>query len=405
MGLEVLSSRSLALIFGSSLQTFAVVLIAFILGIGLGSAWIASPARQTSGERLVALLLCIAAAWALLLVFNIERWVDFYRIAHTGLTRNGTGYVYHELLATGMSIVILGFPAACIGAVLPLMIRVSAREEKAPTKSAATETTSNATPSGHLGSSVGTLLTWNTLGAVAGTLFTGFILMPHAGLRSAFATLALLLAFVAFIIALRQSWIAGMGGSLAACLFAGCLFFFGGEGWRNVMSSGIFRVRETEFDPKLMPTRKQHFKVIFYEDAADATVSVEQVDGVIAPASLGLRINGKPDAGTQLDISTQFLLAHLPMLARPGARNVFVLGLGSGITAGTVLDYPIERLDVAENCEPVVRAARLFGGWNHHVLDQPRTHVWHEDARTVLKLRRNATMPSSLSLPTRGRRA
>src|SRR5262249_38795544 len=37
MGLEVLSTRALALIFGSSLQTFAVVLIAFILGIGAGS--------------------------------------------------------------------------------------------------------------------------------------------------------------------------------------------------------------------------------------------------------------------------------------------------------------------------------------------------------------------------------
>ena len=46
MGLEVLASRSLALIFGSSLQSFAVVLIAFILGIGLGSAWIASPADR-----------------------------------------------------------------------------------------------------------------------------------------------------------------------------------------------------------------------------------------------------------------------------------------------------------------------------------------------------------------------
>ena len=45
MGLEVLASRSLALIFGSSLQSFAVVLIAFILGIGLGSAWMASPKR------------------------------------------------------------------------------------------------------------------------------------------------------------------------------------------------------------------------------------------------------------------------------------------------------------------------------------------------------------------------
>src|SRR5262249_41203594 len=38
MGLEVISSRCLAMVFGASLEAFAMMLIAFILGIGLGSA-------------------------------------------------------------------------------------------------------------------------------------------------------------------------------------------------------------------------------------------------------------------------------------------------------------------------------------------------------------------------------
>src|SRR6185369_14229450 len=84
MGLEVLASRSLALIFGSSLQSFAVVLIAFILGIGSGSAWIASPKfRIHSHERVIVVLLCVAALWIGLLVFNIESWADFYRFLQT----------------------------------------------------------------------------------------------------------------------------------------------------------------------------------------------------------------------------------------------------------------------------------------------------------------------------------
>jgi hypothetical protein len=114
---------------------------------------------------------------------------------------------------------------------------------------------------------------------------------------------------------------------------------------------------------------------------------VEQVDGIIAPAQMGLRTNGKPEAGTQLDLSTQLLVSHLPMLAKPGAKDVFVLGLASGMTAGAILAYPINHLDIAENCEPVIHASNLFADWNHHVLDDPRTHLWHEDARTVLKLR------------------
>ena len=120
--------------------------------------------------------------------------------------------------------------------------------------------------------------------------------------------------------------------------------------------------------------------------APDATVSVEQVDGIVAPAQMGLRTNGKPEAGTQLDLSTQLLVSHLPMLAKPGAKDVFVLGLASGMTAGVILAYPINRLDMAENCDAVINASHYFDDWNHHVLDDPRTHLWREDARTVLNL-------------------
>ncbi len=371
MGLEVLASRSLALIFGSSLQSFAIVLMAFILGIGLGSAWIASPRRTgKAGEKILVLLLCATSAWVTLLVFNIERWVDIYLIARTGLGRTEVGYVYQLLLSTGISLVILGVPAACIGAILPLMIRASICE---------------GVP---LGARVGALLTWNTLGAVVGTLLTGFVLMPLAGLRDAFGVLALVLGVVAMVVAGYRRWRLGVTATAGVCGFAICLFIFGDADWQNVMSSGAFRMWEAKFDPRLMTLRKEHIKIRFYEDAPDATVSVEEVDGMIARASLGLRINGKPDAGTDLDLSTQFLLANLPMMAKPGAKDVFVLGLGSGITAGALLPYPVQRIDIAENCAPVIRAARLFGDWNRHVLDDPHTHIEVEDARTVLKLHR-----------------
>ncbi|PYI79632.1 MAG: hypothetical protein DME26_23040, partial [Verrucomicrobia bacterium] len=121
-------------------------------------------------------------------------------------------------------------------------------------------------------------------------------------------------------------------------------------------------------------------------DAPDATVSVEQGDGIGAGAGIGLRINGKPEASTRGDLSTQYLLAHLPMLARPESKHVFVLGLGSGITAGALLGHPVELVTIAENCEPVLRAAKFFEPWNRGVLTNSVVKTWHEDGRTVLKL-------------------
>ena len=369
MGLELLASRSLALIFGSSLQSFAVVLVSFILGIGLGSAWIASPGRRLrSNHGMIVALLCLAAGWVAFLVLNIESWVDFYRIARTGLARTDAGYVYHQLLTVGIAMVVLSVPAACIGAVLPLMIRAVSGEGKL------------------LGERVGALLTWNTLGCVGGTLFTGFYLMPKFGVRNAYGVLALALAVVALVIALRHQMKLALGGAVLAMGLIFVLFAQDDLGWKNVLSSGVFRMWETKFDPHLMPARKARVRIVFYEDGPDATVTVDKTDGFYEPVSIGMRINGKTEASMS-DLGTQFLCSHIPMLAKPGAKDVFVLGLASGMTATAPLAYPIERLDVAENCEPVIKASHCFDDWNRNVLQDSRTHLWREDGRTVLKLR------------------
>ena len=99
-----------------------------------------------------------------------------------------------------------------------------------------------------------------------------------------------------------------------------------------------------------------------------------------------MRINGKVDASSKGDAATQLLLAYLPLMANPGSKDVFCFGMGSGITAGATLNYPIDHLTVAENCAPVLRAAKLFDPWNNGVLTNSRARIYHEDARTVLKL-------------------
>ncbi len=83
MGLEVLASRSLVLIFGASLQAFSIVLMAFILGIGLGSAVVASPRWQRlRREMSTCVLLLAAAVWIGVLVIGITQWVEFYMNAN-----------------------------------------------------------------------------------------------------------------------------------------------------------------------------------------------------------------------------------------------------------------------------------------------------------------------------------
>ncbi|HZP60022.1 MAG TPA: hypothetical protein VFB27_06815 [Opitutaceae bacterium] len=369
MGLEVLASRCLALIVGSSLQAFALMLMAFIFGIGLGSAVIASPrCRLGPPGRITVILLLLAAGFVGLLVFNIVNLVEFYRHARSGLNPSAMGYRYYQLFIACMAFGVLGLPAAALGSVLPLWIRVLSDA------------------SGRLGNRVGRLLTWNTLGAVIGVLLTGFLLMPGLGLRASFAVLALVATAAAFLTAwaTRQRLAA-----VAAMLVAAGLVVIaarGGELWRYALSAGVFRVQENEASLVPISERMKVAHLLFYEDAADATVSVERDELSPQFSELVLRINGKADASSHGDLSTQILLGQLPLMVRPESKEVFCFGLGSGITAGTVLGYPIDHLTVAENCAPVLRAARFFSAFNQGVLTDPKVRIYDEDARTALKL-------------------
>ena len=368
MGLEVLASRCLCLIFGASLQVFAIVLMAFILGIGIGSAVIASPRfRHLRGETTAIFLLFGAALLIGLVVLNIENLVAVYLTAQSGLSRTLMGYRYYQTLVAVVSICVLGLPAAMLGSVLPLSIRI------------ASET------SDLLGDRVGRLLTWNTLGAVAGSLLTGFVLMPQTGLRGSFTALASVLVFAGIVAAIARRRPVAVAAGAAAAVLVIVASLHGGEGWRYIFSAGVFRrnPNDPNFSMASVLNRRDTVQLEFYEDAADATVSVERTKG---DDDLALRINGKVDASSKGDAATQLLLAYLPLMAKPGSQDVFCFGMGSGITAGATLKYPIEHLTVAENCAPVLRAARLFEPWNNGVLTNSRARIYHEDARTVLKL-------------------
>jgi predicted membrane-bound spermidine synthase len=366
MGLEVLASRCLCLIFGASLQVFAIVLMAFILGISFGSAVIASPNRKMLRAETTAILLLLVAALLIgLVVFNIENLVGIYLTAESGLNHNLMGFRFSRTLAGVVSIGVLGLPAAALGSVLPLSIR------------AASET------SDLLGDRVGRLLTWNTLGAVAGSLLAGFVLMPVIGLRGSFTALAGLLVVVAIVAAIETRRTLVLVVGVAVGLFVCTASFSGDENWRYIFSAGVFRLNDINFTLDTLLKRSDVTHLDFYEDAADATVSVEHLKG---SKEYSLRVDGKVDASSKGDGSTQLLLAYLPLMARPESKDVFCFGMGSGITAGATLNYPIEHLTVAENCGPVLRAAKIFEPWNNGVLTNNRARLYHEDARAVLKI-------------------
>jgi len=75
----------------------------------------------------------------------------------------------------------------------------------------------------------------------------------------------------------------------------------------------------------------------------------------------------------------------LPVLLHPAPKTVYMLGLGTGITAGGALRHPVERLVVIELLPDAITAARLYlEPQQHGLFDDPRAQILAEDGRTVV---------------------
>ena len=82
---------------------------------------------------------------------------------------------------------------------------------------------------------------------------------------------------------------------------------------------------------------------------------------------------------------TQLMAAHLPLLVHPAPRHVFVLGLGSGVTAAAVLAYPVDSVDGMELEPAVIEASRFFAAAQGRSLADPRFRLVVGDGRSFLR--------------------
>jgi tetratricopeptide (TPR) repeat protein len=120
---------------------------------------------------------------------------------------------------------------------------------------------------------------------------------------------------------------------------------------------------------------------LFYKDGVCANVAVSTGGN---PPLRCLFTNGHPDASDGGDLENQILLAALPLLIKPDAKNVCVVGWGSGVTAGYALRFPIAKLVCAEIEPSVLQTSNLFAHVNFAPETDIRTQVVPADGRNYL---------------------
>jgi spermidine synthase len=360
---EVAWTRALTLVIGSSTYAFTAMLLAFLVGIAGGSAlfsWLWGARRASA-----AVFAVLQAALAISVMVILALFEQFPALFLTVLSGSGGEPALVQLTQIVISALALLPATLLIGATFPCAVAVAAREP------------------GRVGKDVGNIYAVNTVGAIAGTVLVGFGLIPVFGVHASIKIgiiLNLLLALGLFLAPSRLA-LGWAGAAVAAA--AGVVVALIPAWDQRVMVSGpaIYAplyLEEAGAGGLAEVLRRP--QLVFYRDGISATVAVEKQG-----KDLALRINGKADASTNRpDMSTQILLAALPLLSHPDPRDVLIIGLGSGITAGAAARHVVERIDVAEIEPAVVEASRFFAETHGKALDNPRVHIVLADARNFL---------------------
>ncbi|MGE5813539.1 MAG: tetratricopeptide repeat protein, partial [Acidobacteriota bacterium] len=223
----------------------------------------------------------------------------------------------------------------------------------------------------------------NTFGSISGALLTAAVVIPRVGLHGTFLLSMWLLAATGVVLVVVSARRAKALAAATILALVGAAVSQRTSRWNvELLSSGAYKYSAYAGDQDLEP-RLIAGIVNYYREGATGTVAVRELAGVRA-----LSIDGKVDASNGGDMITQRLLAHVPLLARPGAERVAIIGLGSGVTTGSALTYPIRQVDVIEISPEVIEASAWFEGENHRALEDKRVRLIRGDARTHFRLSR-----------------
>jgi spermidine synthase len=384
MGLQTVVIRVGALALGSSPFTFSMVVAVFVLCIALGSFGVSRLRRPGSTHLLgnQVALAALAAGLYLLLPYSPYG-------AH--LTRgifqsvDAAFYPYWASVFLGL-LVFVGPVAVLSGASLPLLFHHLRRQV------------------GELGAVAGSLYSWNTVGSLLGALLCGYALLFWLDLHHVYriAVGALVLAAGLLAIRVRPEWVPVTAILTVAALAGVALLAPWNPGYLTV---GLFRSREYvkgvgQAPRRFMDGRSTKRAISFNDDDPVSTVTVLDQRNEGRLLSRSLMNNGKSDGSTRGDYPTMGLTALIPALLADKREKVFVVGFGTGVSAGELMALEGTRsVTVAEISPAVTKAAPLFDPFNQGASRNPKLEVVVSDAYRAL-LRSGETYDLIVSEPS-----
>ena len=340
---EVLWTRMLSHVMGGSIYAFATMLAAFLTGIALGGGLAGPLARDR--ERAA---LAFAATQALIAILSVGVYLWMGPLIPESRS---------TLTMAGMAVAVMLPATVFIGATFPLAVRILAQSGR------------------EAGEATARIYAWNTVGAIAGAVLAGFVLIPALGFEGSIklavcVNFGLALWAAAFVSRPRYAW---SGAAAAALLLV--IAAWQPNRPQAVIGSGGFEGMAADVQDEL-----------YFAVGRSSTVFMAETLGMFE-----LRTNGLPEAsvvvrGAPPILHSQAWLTAMPVAARPAAESVLVIGFGGGVAVEGV-PASVDEIDVIELEQEVINANRMLSGRRaNDPLEDPRLNLIVNDARNALRL-------------------
>jgi len=365
---EVAWTRILAMIIGSSVYAFSIMLATFLLGLALGSLLFSVIAKK----KIISLVWFAAAeliiGLAVILTLPVFGKMPFYFVSIFEMF--GHNYAALELSKFLLCLLVMIVPTILLGSLFPMVTQICTRDYS------------------ELGRKVGVVYSVNTLGNIGGAFMSGFILIPYMGIQNTVILAASLnIAVGCTVFLASQTWRLKIRAVVAIGAAAvGILCIFAIPSWnRMVMSSGpsVYAPNYANYDYEYRKQAISGFdeELLYYKDGLEATIAVRRRPST---GTVVMAINGKVDASSTGDMYTQLMVGHIPLLLNVNPETAMVVGLGSGVTLAAAAQHPLKRIDCVEIEPAVVEASQFFKAENRNVLEDPRVNLIVTDARNYL---------------------
>ena len=354
LGYEVVWTQVIVQFLSTRAIVFSIVLATYLSGLVLGSRLYARFADRVQRRWVMFGTLIAGAGIAALATFavlgpwlpatqdSLGKWL--FRIAGSNMLSNCARFA----LVAG---VLVFPPTLLLGAAFPAAARLIIQ-------------------AGRVGGGVGKVLALNTAFGIAGTVVTGFVLVPALGLAGSLGALAFVAAMIGAVAIARE----GSFHFKSAIPAAGLV----------ILVAGFVMVLPRDRLATLLISDRGG-ELVFYEESPAGTVAV-----IEQAASQGtyrrLYIQGVSNTGDAMPSRRYMRLqALIPLIVHPREpRSALVIGLGTGITGGALLTDPkLERRLCVEFLGSVVEAAPFFQG-NFGAGTDPHLEIRIADGRHEL---------------------